>query len=90
MKAVTAPMEAVDRATENGSSRSPKGRYVHRIGIFIFVPDFEALIADEKLSLMQTLARRIESPPEGRYVQELSNIIVSACKQRGFLHRRPI
>ena len=29
MKAVTAPMEAVDRATENDSSRSPKGRYVH-------------------------------------------------------------
>jgi hypothetical protein len=27
----------------------PEGRYVHRIGISIFVPDFEALIADEAL-----------------------------------------
>jgi hypothetical protein len=48
---------------------------VHRIAIFMFVPDFETLIADEAL-LMRILARRIESPPAGRYLNRLGSFIL--------------
>jgi hypothetical protein len=48
---------------------------VHRLAIFIFVPDFEARIADEAL-LMRTLARRIETPTAGRYLDGLGSFIL--------------
>ena len=54
---------------------------VHRIAIFIFVPDFDPFIADEAL-LMRTVARRIESPPAGRYLEDVSEVLPWSLSQR--------